>query len=210
MQKDQADLFLTSCTNAVLAVAEPPELQVVQIPDTLNVGAAYGLIELSDSEEARRLIDRDGVFAAAPCLPSACSAHREQQRQPARCSEKTRPGARGVRDGTGRESREITNRARSCAVPSARSGLRPGVTSIATRAPETAGCPGIGRALQRRCRNLWNHAGHARRFRRAPAIPPKVRPVRCAAMSLAQGQKFSENSTTRDMHRPGKQGRASA
>lgn len=167
MQKDQADLFLTSCTNAVLAVAEPPELQVVQIPDTLNV-------------------------AAAPCLPSACSAHREQQRQPARCSEKTRPGARGVRDGTGRESREVTNRARSCAVPSARSGLRPGVTSIATRAPETAGCPGIGRALQRRCRNLWNHAGHARRFRRAPAIPPKVRPGRCAAMSLAQGQKFSE------------------
>jgi molybdate transport system substrate-binding protein len=53
MQEDRADLFLTYCTNAVLAVAEAPELQIIQIPDTLNVGAEYGLIVLSDTEEAR-------------------------------------------------------------------------------------------------------------------------------------------------------------
>lgn len=54
MQEDRADLFLTYCTNAVLATAEAPELQIVQIPDELNVGAKYGLIVLSDSDEARR------------------------------------------------------------------------------------------------------------------------------------------------------------
>jgi molybdate transport system substrate-binding protein len=53
MQEDRADLFLTYCTNAVLAVAEAPDLQIIQIPDTLNVGAEYGLIVLSDTEEAR-------------------------------------------------------------------------------------------------------------------------------------------------------------
>lgn len=53
MQEDRADLFLTYCTNAVLAVAEAPELRIIQIPDTLNVGAEYGLIVLSDTEEAR-------------------------------------------------------------------------------------------------------------------------------------------------------------
>lgn len=54
MQEDHADLFLTYCTNAVLAMAEAPELQNIQIPDMLNVGAEYGLIVLSDSEDARR------------------------------------------------------------------------------------------------------------------------------------------------------------
>ena len=55
MQQDRADLFLTYCTNAVLAVAEAPDLRIVRIPDDLNVGAAYGLIVLSDSEDAQRL-----------------------------------------------------------------------------------------------------------------------------------------------------------
>ncbi len=54
MQEDRADLFLTYYTNAVLAVAEAPELHIVRIPDELNVGAEYGLVVLSDSEEARR------------------------------------------------------------------------------------------------------------------------------------------------------------
>lgn len=54
MQEDRADLFLTYCTNAVLAVTEAPELQIVQIPEMLNVGAEYGLIVLTDSEDARR------------------------------------------------------------------------------------------------------------------------------------------------------------
>lgn len=54
MQEDRADLFLTYCTNAVLALAEAPELQNIQIPDMLNVGAEYGLIVLSESEDVRR------------------------------------------------------------------------------------------------------------------------------------------------------------
>ena len=42
----QADLFLTYCTNAVLAKKELPELQIVQIPAPLSVGADYGVIVL--------------------------------------------------------------------------------------------------------------------------------------------------------------------
>jgi len=38
-----ADVFLTYCTNAVLAVAEEPGLQVVDVPPAINVSAEYGL-----------------------------------------------------------------------------------------------------------------------------------------------------------------------
>jgi ABC-type molybdate transport system substrate-binding protein len=54
MLEDRADVFLTYCTNAVLAVAEASDLRIVQIPDALNVGAEYGLIVLSDTEDAQR------------------------------------------------------------------------------------------------------------------------------------------------------------
>lgn len=46
LDSDQADLFLTYCTNAVLALKEVPELQIVQVPEPLSVGADYGLIVL--------------------------------------------------------------------------------------------------------------------------------------------------------------------
>ncbi|MGK7652774.1 molybdate ABC transporter substrate-binding protein [Roseovarius sp. B08] len=46
LDSNRADLFLTYCTNAVLARKEVPELQIVQIPDALSVGADYGLIVL--------------------------------------------------------------------------------------------------------------------------------------------------------------------
>lgn len=42
----QADVFLTYCTNAVLAQKEVPALQIVQVPEALSVGADYGLIVL--------------------------------------------------------------------------------------------------------------------------------------------------------------------
>lgn len=45
----QADLFLTYCTNAVLAQKEVAGLQIVQIPEALSVGADYGLIVLGDA-----------------------------------------------------------------------------------------------------------------------------------------------------------------
>jgi ABC-type molybdate transport system substrate-binding protein len=46
MENDQADLFLTYCTNAVLAQQELPQLKIVSIPEQLSVGADYGLIVL--------------------------------------------------------------------------------------------------------------------------------------------------------------------
>ncbi|HEY7552196.1 MAG TPA: molybdate ABC transporter substrate-binding protein [Hyphomicrobiaceae bacterium] len=52
MERGKADLFLTYCTNAVLANKELPALQVVQIPAELNVGADYGMIVLKDAPAA--------------------------------------------------------------------------------------------------------------------------------------------------------------
>jgi ABC-type molybdate transport system substrate-binding protein len=43
MDQGQADVFLTYCTNAVASQKELPRLRVVQVPATLQVGAAYGL-----------------------------------------------------------------------------------------------------------------------------------------------------------------------
>jgi molybdenum ABC transporter molybdate-binding protein len=51
MAGGKADVFLTYCTNAVLAKKEVPVLQIVQIPPELNVGADYGMIVLKDAPE---------------------------------------------------------------------------------------------------------------------------------------------------------------
>lgn len=56
LDSDQADVFLTYCTNAVLAKKEVPGLQIVAVPDALSVGADYGLIVLEGaSPEAWKL-----------------------------------------------------------------------------------------------------------------------------------------------------------
>ena len=52
MESGKADVFLTYCTNAVLARKEVPDLQIVQIPEALSVGADYGLIVMDDAPEA--------------------------------------------------------------------------------------------------------------------------------------------------------------
>lgn len=44
MSEKKADVFLTYCTNAVLAQKEVSELQIVKVPEELEVGADYGLI----------------------------------------------------------------------------------------------------------------------------------------------------------------------
>ena len=55
MGENQADLFLTYCTNAVLAKKEIPGLQIIQIQDALNVEAEYGLLLIRNaSPEARQ------------------------------------------------------------------------------------------------------------------------------------------------------------
>lgn len=55
LEEEEADLFLTYCTNAVLAAREVPGLEVIQVPSALNVGASYGLIVLSQRIEAANL-----------------------------------------------------------------------------------------------------------------------------------------------------------
>ena len=44
MSEKKADVFLTYCTNAVLAQKEVPELKIIRIPEELSVGADYGLL----------------------------------------------------------------------------------------------------------------------------------------------------------------------
>jgi molybdate transport system substrate-binding protein len=44
MGDKKADVFLTYCTNAVLARKEVQTLKIVRIPDALSVGADYGLL----------------------------------------------------------------------------------------------------------------------------------------------------------------------
>lgn len=52
MDSGEADVFLTYCTNAVLARKEIPALQKIDVPETLAVGADYGLIVLKDAPAA--------------------------------------------------------------------------------------------------------------------------------------------------------------
>jgi molybdate transport system substrate-binding protein len=53
-----ADIFLTYCTNAVLAMRESPALQMVQLPAALAVGADYGLaVATASRAEAARFAD---------------------------------------------------------------------------------------------------------------------------------------------------------
>ncbi|MDW5443978.1 substrate-binding domain-containing protein [Polaromonas sp. SM01] len=54
----QADVFITYCTNAVIALAEQPGLQAVDLPAAINVSADYGLtVRLGASETAQAFAD---------------------------------------------------------------------------------------------------------------------------------------------------------
>jgi molybdate transport system substrate-binding protein len=44
MGEKKADVFLTYCTNAVLARKEVQTLKIIRIPEALSVGADYGLL----------------------------------------------------------------------------------------------------------------------------------------------------------------------
>jgi molybdate transport system substrate-binding protein len=52
MSENKADIFLTYCTNAVLAKKDTPSLKIVGIPAALAVGANYGMIVLKDAPES--------------------------------------------------------------------------------------------------------------------------------------------------------------
>ena len=52
MSSGKADVFLTYCTNALVAKLEVPGLRIVAIPVALAVGADYGLVVLKGAPEA--------------------------------------------------------------------------------------------------------------------------------------------------------------
>jgi molybdate transport system substrate-binding protein len=58
MAGGKADIFLTYCTNAVLAQKEEASLRIVQVPPELAVGADYGLIVLKDAPPAAHALAR--------------------------------------------------------------------------------------------------------------------------------------------------------
>jgi molybdate transport system substrate-binding protein len=49
MESGKVDVFLTYCTNAILARKDVASLQIVEVPADLNVGADYGMIVLKDA-----------------------------------------------------------------------------------------------------------------------------------------------------------------
>ena len=49
MASGKAEVFLTYCTNAVLARKEVPSLRIVQVLGEVNVAADYGLVVLKDA-----------------------------------------------------------------------------------------------------------------------------------------------------------------
>lgn len=51
MSENKADIFLTYCTNAVLAKKDTPSLEIVTIPAPIAVGAEYGMIVLKGAPE---------------------------------------------------------------------------------------------------------------------------------------------------------------
>ncbi len=49
MGSGKADLFLTYCTNALIAQKEVPGLRIVKVPAALSVGADYGMVVLKQA-----------------------------------------------------------------------------------------------------------------------------------------------------------------
>lgn len=82
--KGRVDIFLTYCTNAVVAAKENPGQQTVALPDNLAVGADYGLTVMNDatsgayrfalyilSNDGQRILSAHGF--SAPGLPQGDS-----------------------------------------------------------------------------------------------------------------------------------------
>ena len=72
MAQGAADVFLTYCTNAVLAAREQPGLQVLPLPADIDVSASYGVSVLNGAPEAaRRFVD----FLLAPAGQAVLARH---------------------------------------------------------------------------------------------------------------------------------------
>ena len=58
MAAGQADIFITYCTGAVIAVREVPGLRSVEVPADVNVSASYGIALMNGaSPEASRFVE---------------------------------------------------------------------------------------------------------------------------------------------------------
>jgi ABC-type molybdate transport system substrate-binding protein len=84
MADKKADLFITYCTNAILATREVPGLQMVSMPEALAVGAEYGLTVLKGartdagflalyilSPAGQQILARHGFTAVALPMPGS-------------------------------------------------------------------------------------------------------------------------------------------
>lgn len=68
----KADVFITYCTNAILARSQAPELKVIQLPEPLAVGAEYGLTVMNGASEAATRFAR---FILSPAGQSILVKH---------------------------------------------------------------------------------------------------------------------------------------
>lgn len=58
MAEGQADVFITYCTNATIAQREVPSLQILPVPEAINVSALYGIAAIRPvSAGAQRFVD---------------------------------------------------------------------------------------------------------------------------------------------------------
>lgn len=72
MTEGKADVFITYCTNAILARSQAPELRVIQLPEPLAVGADYGLTVMNGASEAATRLAR---FILSPAGQSILVKH---------------------------------------------------------------------------------------------------------------------------------------
>lgn len=70
VEQGAADLFITYCTNSLVALREQPTLGSVTVPDAINVSASYGIVVLKGASAlatnfADYLVSRDGQAVLA-------------------------------------------------------------------------------------------------------------------------------------------------
>ena len=64
----QADVFLTYCTNAVVPIGEEPGVQRIDVPESVNVSAEYGLAVRTGAPAAAGAFADDLVSGAGQAL----------------------------------------------------------------------------------------------------------------------------------------------
>jgi molybdate transport system substrate-binding protein len=72
MEAGRADVFITYCTNAVIAQREVPALRRIDVPEAVNVPARYGVTLLNDAPEAAQAFVR---FLLGPAGQGVLARH---------------------------------------------------------------------------------------------------------------------------------------